>query len=110
MQIELEALRKESGAKASARRAQLQSSLFAKQAEAERANASWSEERETLEQACMHIGIGMHRGACMQPTQERETLEAAASISSPLPLFRSARRRGSGCSRRGRTSLSPSGR
>ena len=50
MQIELEALRKETGAQAASRRAALQSALFAKQAEADQASASWSKERETLEQ------------------------------------------------------------
>mmetsp|Transcript_15476 Transcript_15476/g.49174 ORF Transcript_15476/g.49174 Transcript_15476/m.49174 type:complete len:524 (+) Transcript_15476:280-1851(+) len=50
MQIELEALRRESGVHVEARRAQLRESLHAKQAEAEKLNAAWSAERSALEQ------------------------------------------------------------
>jgi len=50
MQIELEALRKETGAAARARRSELQGELHALQSETDAANADWSREREALDQ------------------------------------------------------------
>lgn len=50
MQIELEALRRESGSAAQARRVELQASLHAVQAEADSAKAAWERERDALEQ------------------------------------------------------------
>jgi ATP-dependent Clp protease ATP-binding subunit ClpB len=49
-QIELEALRRESGGAAAARRRVLQAELHERQAQAESANAAWSKERNALEQ------------------------------------------------------------
>ena len=50
MQIELEALRREMGSAATARRSELQASLHELQAEADGANAVWGREREALDQ------------------------------------------------------------
>ena len=50
MKIELAALKRESGARVDARRAQLLGSLHAKQAEAEAQGKVWAQERSALEQ------------------------------------------------------------
>ena len=50
MKIELEALRRETSARANSRRRELQAQLHAKQTSAEQANARWEREREVLEQ------------------------------------------------------------
>ena len=50
MQIELEALRRETGRLAAERRATLQADLHLKQSEADDARAAWEKEREALEQ------------------------------------------------------------
>ena len=50
MQIELEALRRETGSLAQARRTELQQHLHSKQTEADEAKAAWERERDTLEQ------------------------------------------------------------
>jgi len=50
MQIELEALRKETGGAARARRSELQGELHALQSEADVANTQWAREREAFEQ------------------------------------------------------------
>lgn len=50
MQIELEALRRETGRQAEGRRRVLQAMLHSKQTEAEAAQATWRREREVLEQ------------------------------------------------------------
>ena len=50
MQIELEALRRETGGAAASRRRELQALLHAKQSEADTMQAAWAREREALEQ------------------------------------------------------------